>query len=222
MGHLGLVARCVAIFADQTAPNKCPSAPVPPPTPAPARRHAGHAVRRPAAGQDGQLHAQRPAAVHAGHRRRRLPGGPGLLGRGQLWPLLPHICPGPVCHVCQPGGWLGCKGPWLGPRVWLGQGAFRFLCLRPTCIRPTAPLAVSLPQAPSNAVCMWSVPTGLRPFAMSMSVVAIHVLGDVPSPPLLGALQGRLQDWRLRWVVHWCTLLDGWAAALGSAGLSCH
>lgn len=46
---------------------------------------------------------------------------------------------------------------------------------------------------------MWSVPSQLRPFAMSMSVVAIHVLGDVPSPPLLGALQGRLQNWRLRW-----------------------
>jgi hypothetical protein len=45
---------------------------------------------------------------------------------------------------------------------------------------------------------MWSVPTSLRPFAMSMSVVAIHVLGDVPSPPLLGVLQGALQDWRAR------------------------
>jgi hypothetical protein len=47
---------------------------------------------------------------------------------------------------------------------------------------------------------MWCVPADLRPFAMSMSVVAIHVLGDVPSPPLLGVLQGRLQNWRLRWV----------------------
>ena len=53
-------------------------------------------------------------------------------------------------------------------------------------------------QAPSNAVCMWGVPPALRPFAVSMSVVAIHVLGDVPSPPLLGALQGWLQNWRLR------------------------
>jgi hypothetical protein len=33
VGHLVLVARCVAIFADQTAPNECPSAPVPPPLP---------------------------------------------------------------------------------------------------------------------------------------------------------------------------------------------
>jgi uncharacterized membrane protein len=61
-----------------------------------------------------------------------------------------------------------------------------------------AQLAMFVSQAPSNAVCMWSVPTSLRPFAMSMSVVAIHVLGDVPSPPLLGVLQGALQDWRAR------------------------
>lgn len=58
-------------------------------------------------------------------------------------------------------------------------------------------------QAPGNAVCMWSVPTQLRPFAMSMSVVAIHVLGDVPSPPLMGLMQGRLQNWRLRWAGGW-------------------
>lgn len=52
-------------------------------------------------------------------------------------------------------------------------------------------------------MCMWAVPTALRPFAMSMSVVAIHVFGDVPSPPLLGALQGYLHDWRLRWAIVW-------------------
>ena len=45
---------------------------------------------------------------------------------------------------------------------------------------------------------MWSVPTALRPFAMSISVVVMHLCGDVPSPPLLGALQGWLQNWRLR------------------------
>ncbi|EFN51305.1 hypothetical protein CHLNCDRAFT_8328, partial [Chlorella variabilis] len=60
-----------------------------------------------------------------------------------------------------------------------------------------AQMAMFTSSAPSNAVSMWCVPTALRPFAVSMSVVAIHVLGDVPSPPLLGALQGRLQNWRL-------------------------
>jgi len=62
---------------------------------------------------------------------------------------------------------------------------------------------------------MWSVPTGLRPFAMSMSVVAIHVLGDVPSPPLLGALQGRLQNWRIRWAASGCRGGQGRAGLWG-------
>lgn len=71
-------------------------------------------------------------------------------------------------------------------------------CLATSTVPPTPQQPT--PQAPSNAVCMWGVPPALRPFAVSMSVVAIHVLGDVPSPPLLGALQGWLQNWRLRWV----------------------
>lgn len=56
-------------------------------------------------------------------------------------------------------------------------------------------------------MCLWAVPTGLRPFGISVTVVVSHVLGDVPSPPLLGALQGRLRDWRIRCV--------GGAAGLG-------
>ena len=51
-------------------------------------------------------------------------------------------------------------------------------------------------QAPSNAVVLWSVPPGLRPFAVSMSIVLTHLLGDVPSPPLLGAFQGLVDNWR--------------------------
>lgn len=49
---------------------------------------------------------------------------------------------------------------------------------------------------------------------MSMSVVAIHVLGDVPSPPLLGMLQGYLKDWRLRCVCQLSLVTVGacWAA----------
>ncbi|PSC73072.1 putative sphingolipid transporter spinster-like protein 2 [Micractinium conductrix] len=80
-----------------------------------------------------------------------------------------------------------------------------------------AELAMFGSQAPSNAVCLWSVPPGLRPFAMSMSVVAIHVLGDVPSPPLLGALQGRLQNWRLSMSLASGLLLLGSAAYLAGS-----
>lgn len=82
-------------------------------------------------------------------------------------------------------------------------------------VAPFSPAA----QAPSNAVCMWGVPPALRPFAISMSVVAIHVLGDVPSPPLLGALQGWLQDWRLRCGPAACAGGDIWnAPACSQAG----
>jgi MFS transporter, Spinster family, sphingosine-1-phosphate transporter len=47
-----------------------------------------------------------------------------------------------------------------------------------------------------NSVLLWSVPPGVRPLGMSLSIVATHLLGDVPSPPLLGLLQGWLRNWR--------------------------
>ncbi|KAK9844649.1 hypothetical protein WJX74_005143 [Apatococcus lobatus] len=52
-------------------------------------------------------------------------------------------------------------------------------------------------SAPCNAVGLWSVPTRLRPFAMSLNILVIHLLGDVPSPPILGLIQGRIQNWRI-------------------------
>jgi hypothetical protein len=51
-------------------------------------------------------------------------------------------------------------------------------------------------QAPSNAVALWSVPPALRPYGMSVLIVMDHLLGDVPSPILLGWLQERVQNWR--------------------------
>jgi hypothetical protein len=51
-------------------------------------------------------------------------------------------------------------------------------------------------QGPVNAITLWSVPPNQRPFACAMGTVAIHLFGDVPSPPLLGKLQDWLQDWR--------------------------
>ena len=39
---------------------------------------------------------------------------------------------------------------------------------------------------------VWSVPTRLRPLASGVSPIASHVLGDVPTPPLVGLLQGEL------------------------------
>ena len=51
-------------------------------------------------------------------------------------------------------------------------------------------------QAPQNAIVLWSVPPLLRPFAMSMQLITIHVLGDVPSAPALSLLQSQLHNWR--------------------------
>lgn len=48
-------------------------------------------------------------------------------------------------------------------------------------------------QAPVAAIGMWSVPPPLRPLAISMTTCCIHLLGDVPSPPLIGWLEDHLE-----------------------------
>ncbi|KAL4447478.1 hypothetical protein ABPG75_004697 [Micractinium tetrahymenae] len=58
-------------------------------------------------------------------------------------------------------------------------------------------LGMFLMAAPVNAVLLWSVPPGLRPFALAAAEFSQHALGDIPSPPALGWLQGRLGDWRV-------------------------
>lgn len=49
-------------------------------------------------------------------------------------------------------------------------------------------VAIFLASSPINAVLLRSVPTGLRASAMALSIFAIHFLGDLWSPPLVGAL----------------------------------
>ncbi|KAF7139911.1 hypothetical protein RHSIM_Rhsim06G0207000 [Rhododendron simsii] len=51
-------------------------------------------------------------------------------------------------------------------------------------------------QGPVNFICLQCVQPSMRPISMAMSVVAIHVFGDVPSAPLVGVLQDYLNDWR--------------------------
>jgi len=58
-------------------------------------------------------------------------------------------------------------------------------------------LFLFLTQAPVSAIAMWSVPKRLRPFACSLTTLTVHLLGDVPSPPLMGWLQERVSDWRV-------------------------
>lgn len=42
----------------------------------------------------------------------------------------------------------------------------------------------------ADAVGMWSIPLPQRPAGQAYIVVIMHVLGDVPSPPFVGAMQG--------------------------------
>eukprot|EP01025_Chloroclados_australasicus_P016223 TRINITY_DN1804_c0_g3_i2.p1 TRINITY_DN1804_c0_g3~~TRINITY_DN1804_c0_g3_i2.p1 ORF type:complete len:470 (-),score=39.07 TRINITY_DN1804_c0_g3_i2:921-2330(-) len=43
--------------------------------------------------------------------------------------------------------------------------------------------------APITAISLWSVPVILRPLGQSVMTVFLHVFGDVPSPPIIGAVQ---------------------------------
>ncbi|KAI7739573.1 hypothetical protein M8C21_016150, partial [Ambrosia artemisiifolia] len=51
-------------------------------------------------------------------------------------------------------------------------------------------------QGPVNFVSIHSVEPTLKPLAMAMSTVCIHVFGDVPSSPLVGVMQDKLKNWR--------------------------
>ncbi len=51
-------------------------------------------------------------------------------------------------------------------------------------------------QAPGNALILWSVPHEHRSLAVSMSVVCMHILGDVPGPPVMGLIEGAIGNWR--------------------------
>lgn len=53
-------------------------------------------------------------------------------------------------------------------------------------------------QAPSNAMILWSVPRDQRAIAMSLAVVAQHIAGDVPGPPIMGLIQEHVtHEWRV-------------------------
>ncbi|KFK34862.1 hypothetical protein AALP_AA5G203000 [Arabis alpina] len=57
-------------------------------------------------------------------------------------------------------------------------------------------LLVFATQAPVNYVCLHCVQPSLRPLSMAISTVAIHIFGDVPSSPLVGIVQDRINSWR--------------------------
>lgn len=62
------------------------------------------------------------------------------------------------------------------------------------CVFALAQLSLFLLQSPVAALGMWTVPPVLRPLGISLMTVSIHLLGDVPSPPLLGLIQTALAE----------------------------
>lgn len=52
-------------------------------------------------------------------------------------------------------------------------------------------------QGPVNTLILDSASEELRPLATAVSTICIHVFGDVPSAPLVGAMQDYLNNWRL-------------------------
>ena len=58
-----------------------------------------------------------------------------------------------------------------------------------------AEFAIFLSTSPINVVILRAVPEGLRASAMAMSIFAIHLFGDMISPPLVGAVS---DAWTLR------------------------
>ncbi|GLJ30801.1 hypothetical protein SUGI_0611090 [Cryptomeria japonica] len=57
-------------------------------------------------------------------------------------------------------------------------------------------LLIFATQGPVNYVALHCVTPSLRPLAMAMSTVSIHIFGDVPSSPLVGVLQDYVNNWR--------------------------
>ncbi|XP_065873959.1 probable sphingolipid transporter spinster homolog 2 isoform X2 [Euphorbia lathyris] len=58
-------------------------------------------------------------------------------------------------------------------------------------------LFVFAAQAPVNYVSLHCVKPGMRPLSMAISTVSIHILGDVPSSPLVGILEDHINNWRV-------------------------
>ncbi|KAL7586037.1 hypothetical protein Lser_V15G45951 [Lactuca serriola] len=58
-------------------------------------------------------------------------------------------------------------------------------------------------QGPVNFVCLHAVKPSLRPLSMAISSVSIRIFGDVPSPPLFGILQDKVDNWRTSvWILN--------------------
>ena len=43
----------------------------------------------------------------------------------------------------------------------------------------------------ADAVSMWAIPIPQRPAGQAMQIITMHLFGDVPWPPIIGAIQGK-------------------------------
>ena len=68
-----------------------------------------------------------------------------------------------------------------------------------------------LSTSPINAAILQSVPVNLRASAMAVSIFAIHLLGDLWSPPLVGAIAGKSTMQIAMFVLPLAILLGGFA-----------
>ena len=88
--------------------------------------------------------------------------------------------------VCGISNWVGMV---LVLAAFLGASNFTLFMV----LFALGEFALFFIQSPVGAIGMWAVPPALRPLAISVTTMAIHVGGDVPSPPLVGAIETALE-----------------------------
>lgn len=90
-----------------------------------------------------------------------------------------------LLRICALGSLVGAP---LAVACFLSPSSGAFFGLVFVCI-----FALFLCTSPINAVILRTVPPELRASAMALSIFAIHVFGDLWSPPLVGVLADHLQ-----------------------------
>jgi hypothetical protein len=88
--------------------------------------------------------------------------------------------------ICGVSNWVGLV---LVLSAFLGASSFTLFMV----LFALGEFALFFIQSPVGAIGMWAVPPALRPLAISVTTMAIHVGGDVPSPPLVGAIETALE-----------------------------
>eukprot|EP01052_Picozoa_sp_SAG31_P031350 SAG31_NODE_3312_length_4432_cov_2.870298_5_plen_252_part_01 len=64
-------------------------------------------------------------------------------------------------------------------------------------------------EGPVNSAMLWSVSDDLKPHAMAFSMLLAHFLGDIPSPPILGAILDATADFSSSYACREGTVANG-------------